>query len=740
MNIPDKVNRDFTRLSVPVFLQAIAFCLCLLVSSNAWAARRSVAIEQQAEISDGIALFVPDGYSANLTPSMALAKKPELIGALPRDWMLVPEFFDEDGHAGASLRVPAGSSLYGTGEVTGPLLRNGKSIKLWNTDNYGYSKDGGQRLYQSHPWVLGVRPDGSAFGVLFDSSWKAELATKDDEIVFETEGSAFQVVVIDRESPQAVVRGLAEMTGTMPLPPKWALGFQQCRYSYYPDAKVREIADEFRQRRLPCDVIWMDIHYMDGFRVFTFDPNHFPDPKATNDYLHEKGFHSVWMIDPGVKIDPNYDVYRSGSRENIWVETKRGDVFEGKVWPGECVFPDFTMPTARKWWADQYQDFMAMGVDGVWNDMNEPSVFDTPDGTMPEDNWHRGGGILPAGPHKLYHNVYGMLMTAASRDGIQRANPDRRPFVLTRANFVGGQRFAATWTGDNGADMSFLETSVPMSLNLGLSGQPMSGPDIGGFIGDIDGEQFARWIVMAPFYPFARAHTSVDNPPREPWAFGPEVEQVSRTALERRYRFMPYLYTLVFKASQNGDPIMQPVFFADPEDMDLRAEDDAFLLGPDVLVVPQWAKEPQLPDGIWRSFSVLDSKEEQDGFQPSVYVRGGAILPLGRVIQNTNERSLNPLTLIVCLDENEMASGDLYEDAGEGYGYQKNEYVLTRYFAKREGDEVVVRLDNRRGGVQIPDRKVHVKLVSAEGVYEGSGREVEGIVISVPALATIEAL
>ena len=365
--------------------------------------RQPVAVEHQARIGAGTVLFVPQGYQSAKTPSLAFAAPPVEQGATPAGWKLVPEYFQENGKPGAAITVPPGSSLYGTGEVTGPLLRNGRFINLWNTDNYNYHRGAGLRLYQSHPWVLGVRPDGSAFGIIFDTTWKGTLSTGSDKIVLSSEGAPFRVAIIDRESPQAVVRGLAEFTGKMPLPPKWALGFHQCRYSYYPDSKVRAIADRFRQDQLPCDVLWLDIDYMDGFRVFTFDPKKFPDPKATNDYLHAQGFHSVWMIDPGVKKDPGYAVYDSGSKEDVWVQTVAGNSFVGKVWPGDCVFPDFTMPAARQWWAGLYKDYIAKGIDGVWNDMDEPAVFDGPDNSMPENNVHRGGGELPAGPHLLYH-------------------------------------------------------------------------------------------------------------------------------------------------------------------------------------------------------------------------------------------------------------------------------------------------------------------------------------------------
>jgi alpha-glucosidase len=711
-------------------LLAVLWFVLALVHSGRCAGTQPIKIERAAQIGRGTVLFVPQGYNPLKTPSLALAASPRESGRMPRDWTLVPEFNSQNGKAGASLAVPRGSSLYGTGEVSGPLLRNGKTIEIWNTDNFAYKKDGGRRLYQSHPWVLGVRPDGTAFGVLFDTTWKAELQTNSDRIVFNGEGAPFRVAVIDRESPQAVMRGLAELIGTMPLPPRWALGFHQCRYSYYPDAQVREIASEFRKRHLPCDVIWLDIHYMNGYRIFTFDPKRFPNPKATNDYLHRNGFHSVWMIDPGVKAERGYFVYDSGSARHLWVQKADGKDYQGEVWPGMCVFPDFTMPDTRHWWGGLYKDVIAKGIDGVWNDMNEPAVFNAPDWTMPENNVHRGGGNLPAGPHRMYHNVYGMLETAATRQGILKARPDKRPFVLTRSTHLGGQRYAATWTGDNMARMEYLKTSVPMSLNLGLSGQPLSGADIGGYEGNATPDLFGKWIATGVFYPFCRAHASVESQFQEPWRFGAEIENVARTALERRYRLLPYLYTLAFNASKTGEPIMQPVFFADPKDPQLRAEESAFLFGPDLLVIPPWASDPKLPKGVWRDVSLLDGNREKDGYQPEVKIRGGAIVPLGRVVQNTNEASLSPLTLLVCLSQSGQARGNLYEDAGDGFGYTRGDFALTTYRARREGESVVVGVESRQGRMRIPDRPVEVRLITENGVLEGRGTESKGIVVA----------
>lgn len=421
----------------------------IFITQVTWAG--DVKTEKVTLVGERIVEFIPEKYDVARTPSLILSNEPVKQGEIPADWTLIPRFTTVDGKANASLDVPAGTSLYGGGEVTGPLLRNGQKTKMWNTDNGMYRVDGGARLYQTHPWVLGVRPDGTAFGVLFDSFCKAELVTNSDKIEFKTEGAPFRTYIIDRESPQAVLKGLAELTGTISMPPRWAIGYHQSRFSYVPEARVKDIADTFRKKKIPCDVIWFDINYMDEFRVFTINDKDFPDPKRMNNYLHDQGFHSVFMIDPGVKVDENYFVYKTGKEQDVFVRDIYRNEFHGKVWPGDCAFPDFTRPETRSWWAGLYKDFMANGIDGIWNDMNEPSVFDGPGGSMPESNIHLGGGNLPTGNHLMYHNAYGRLMVEASRDGMMAANPDKRPFLLSRSNIIGGQRYAAMWTGDNEA-------------------------------------------------------------------------------------------------------------------------------------------------------------------------------------------------------------------------------------------------------------------------------------------------
>lgn len=710
------------------YLKVIAvFMAFMTIPTIAEAATKNVKIIRSVMVGNGIAKFIPKGYDAKKVPSLAISKEPEEQGKLQKDWRLIPEFSSTDGKANALLRVPKGTSLYGGGEVTGSLLRNGKTIKLWNTDSGAYGVDNGTRLYQSHPWIMGVREDGTAFGILFDTTWKATLSCTDDKIELRSEGLPFRVFIIDRESPQAVVRGLAELTGTMPMIPKWALGYHQCRFSYQPDSRVIEVADTFRYKRIPCDAIWMDIDYMDGFRIFTFNPEKFPNPKAVNRDLHLRGFHSTWMIDPGAKVDPDYFVYKSGTENDVWVKTAKGENFHGDAWPGAAAFPDFTYPKAQKWWAGLYKDFLAQGVDGVWNDVNEPQINDTPNKTMPEDNIHRGGGDLPQGTHLQYHNVYGMLMVRSSREGMLSARPDKRPFILTRSNFLGGQRYAATWTGDNGSTWEHMKLSIPMSLTLGLSGQPISGADIGGFLFNANGDLFGNWIGFGAFYPFSRGHACAGTNNKEPWAFGPEVEKASRIAIERRYILLPYFYTLMHEAATDGMPIMRPAFFADPKDLSLRAEEQYFLVGDNLMVVPAFVEKANYPKGIWRELSLVDG-DKTDKYQANLKIRGGAIIPTGKVIQNTTEESLDPLTLIVCLDENGKAQGELYWDTGDGWDFQKKQYCMQKYVAEKQGNSVVVKIAGQDGLMSLKSGNMAiVKVITDNGVRQASGNLTDGI-------------
>lgn len=702
-------------------------------------------------IGPGIVRFRDPAHATEpLAPFPAFVEEPRDQGPAPGVTSLKPRFRDRGSVREVTIDLPESADFYGTGEVAGPLRRNGWKATLWNSDSFAYTERT-PSIYQSQPFVLGVRADGSAFGVICCSTWRCRvhLSSSGTQITFRVGGTyegdstgrrpghrvgirppSPAVVVIERSSAAEVVKALAHLTGRMALPPLWALGYHQCRWSYNPDERVLKLARDFREKKMPCDVIWMDIDYMDGFRCFTFDKEQFPDPKGLNQKLHEMGFHTVWMIDPGLKVDPEYGVFAAGLKGDHYIKTPAGENYTGKVWPGECHFPDFTRARTRAWWATLYKDYMATGIDGVWNDMNEPAVFDVPGKTMPDDNRHEADAELGGpGPHAAYHNIYGLQMVRASREGIQSANPDKRPFVLTRANFLGGHRYAATWTGDNVSDWTHLRWSISMILNLGLTGQPLAGPDIGGFNGNATPELFARWMGIGSLLPFSRAHSIKESVDHEPWSFGPEVERTCRLALERRYRLLPYLYSLAEEAAQSGLPIARPVFFADPTDPSLRAIDDQFLLGRDLLVRchvepgarPAPAARPALEG--WRPF---EPASESDANLPELFARPGAIIPMGPPRQFVGEKPLDPVTLICCPDRDGVAEGVMYEDAGEGYGYRSGEFLRSTYHCRVHagGANADVTLKAAEGSMPRPSREVRVIVLLPDGkIATGSGHD-----------------
>ncbi len=643
-------------------------------------------------VQDGVAVFEPVGYDASqhspspifireLTPDKRAgcaetALKPEFSRTLTGRHRVTFDCGDAD--------------LYGAGEVSGDLRRNDDRQYFWNTENPTGMLKKGKQLYESHPWLLGVRKDGSAFGIITDNSWKSDLDTR-GKIRFSSAGPAFRVIVIEKENPEEVLRTLADLTGKMELPPLWALGYQQCRYSYFPQERAAGLADTLRSHRIPCDVIWLDIHYMDRFRIFTFDPEGFCNPKGLNDYLHGLDFKTVYMIDPGVKAEEGYFVDDQGQEGDYFVHDAKGEAYRGKVWPGECHFPDFTSPEVCRWWSGLYKDFMANGIDGVWNDMNEPSVFVDFGGTLPENSMHKGGltlpgggDALPEGTHLRYHNIYGYLMVKASREGIVAANPDKRPFVLSRSNFLGGQRYAAMWTGDNYSDYAPMKESVPMCLNISLSGQPFNGPDIGGFLRDCTPDLLRHWTACGIFFPFARNHSSLGTVQQEPWAFDTETEDICRRSIERRYRLLPYYYTLFEEASRTGIPVMRPLFWSDWKDNALRAEQQAYLVGNDLVVIPRWSENPVLPKGDWDLFT-FEGETVDDGYQAYMAIRPGAALPVTGIIQSTVQYSTDSLTILVNPNAQGKACGSLYEDAGEGYAYRDGDFA--RYAITAETSE-----------------------------------------------------
>lgn len=587
--------------------------------------------------------------------------------------------------------------LLGLGDKALTVDRRGVAVEMWNTDAYQYQR-GTDPLYKSVPFVLRLAEAG-AVGLFYDSVPRTRIdlgAADATELRAEAEGTLDLYVLAppaDTPEPLAVTRQLARLTGRTPMLPRWALGYHQCRYSYLNADEIREVAREFRHRRIPCDTLYFDIHYMDGYRVFTWDREAFPDPEGLLADLKDDGFTAVVIVDPGVKADdPEYAVYQQGAELDAYLRYPDGELALGHVWPGLCAFPDFTRADVRAWWGQLHAGLVAQGVDGVWNDMNEPAVFEVEhvDGSMDSEG---SAGTLPddvrfadegrGASHREVHNVYGMQMQRATQEGLARVAPERRPFTITRAAYAGAQRFGTGWTGDNSATWDHLRLAVSTVLSLGVSGMPFTGADVGGFSGTPTGELLARWTQLGAFTPLFRNHSAIDTPRQEPWLFGDEVERVCRQAIELRYRLLPVLYTALYQAATDGTPILRPLALVHPTDPTVRHTSPlGFYCGPDLLVQPvvqegQTEREVYLPEnpGGWVDFQTGERYEGRSTIWTEtpldripLFLRAGAVVPLAPVRQHTQE-AVDRLELHVVAAPGTHTSR-LFDDAGDGHGYR----------------------------------------------------------------------
>ena len=568
---------------------------------------------------------------------------------------------------------------YGLGERTGYLDKKGRRWFNWNADSFEQQpKD--DPLYQAHPFVIAL--DGAKARALYlDESWKSlfDLAASEEERSrIAVEGPTFDIYLIPGPEPRHVLERYTELLGRPPMPPLWALGFHQSRWSYPDETAVREVAAGFKRREIPLSAVWLDIDYMDGYKVFTFSPHRFPDPAGLFRELARQGLQAVAIVDPGVKKEQGYDVYESGHAQDVFVKNRREEELSGEVWPKPAVWPDFSRPAVRRWWGEQHRALVEAGVAGIWNDMNEPAAFSVEGDeafgigkTLPLDARH--GRRL----HAEVHNLYGLLMSRATYEGLRLLRADKRPFVLSRSGFSGIQRYAWVWTGDNGSYWQHMQTSIPMLLNMGLSGMAFVGADIGGFRADCDGELLARWSWLGAFYPFMRNHSAKTSRHQEPWAFGEPWLEYIRRAIRFRYRLLPYLYTLAAEAARQGQPLMRPLFYHYPQDRETQAIFDQFLLGRDLLVAP--ALEPAqkrrlvyLPAGNWRDFWSGEVSSgpawlmvETPYERVPLWQREGSALPLTQPQPSETARWRPLLWRLAPAAE---ISGKVFCDEGEGYG------------------------------------------------------------------------
>ncbi len=618
--------------------------------------------------------------------------------------------------------MPSDEFYYGLGEKSGALIRKGKSYSFWNSDIPNYKADT-DPLYQTIPFFYGIRK-GIAYGIFFDNTYFSyfNFGKENPELYsFGATGGEMNYYFIYGPKPLDVLQKFSVLTGKMPMPPKWALGYQQCRWSYYPESRVREIAQNFRSRQIPCDVIYLDIHYMDAYKCFTWDNTRFPNPKQLTSDLAKDGFGVVTIIDPGIKNEQGYWVYDSGIQGDHFVKKSDGQYFVGSVWPGPCVFPDFTRQTSRDWWGSLYKPLLDAGIRGFWNDMNEPSVFDSPNKTFDLDARHDGGGY--PSDHRQNHNVFGMQMVRGTYEGLLKLRPNERPLVLTRAGYAGVQRYSAIWTGDNISSWEHLYMAVPMCLSVSISGNPFIGSDIGGFIGNPTGELFARWMELGIFTPFMRAHSVIDAKNKEPWEFGAEYEAINKKSIELRYKFMPYIYTQFYTASTTGIPIMRPLFFDYPEDGNMVFRDQEFLFGNSLLVAPvlgegDTKRSLRLPAGNWYDYWANEKIEGNKDITVDapidrlpLFVKAGSIIPTQQIVQYTGQAPIDPLTLEIFPDT--QANGTLYEDDGISFDYQKKIYSLRTFSILNTAKQSELTLSKPEGTYQPAKRSIVLKYYTA---------------------------
>ncbi|MBV7531553.1 glycoside hydrolase family 31 protein [Chitinophaga sp. sic0106] len=579
--------------------------------------------------------------------------------------------------------------FYGLGDKPTDLNLRGKRLENYGTDAYGYQKDT-DPLYRNIPFYYGLH-NGIGYGLFFDNTFRTIFdfgKERDNVCSFWARGGEMNYYFIYGPDLMEVAETYTRITGTPELPPLWALGYHQCRWSYYPEKKVRDIAAEFRKRQIPCDVIYLDIDYMDGFRCFTWNKEYFPDPVKMISDLAKDGFKVVVIIDPGIKVDPEYSIYQEGLKNNYFCKRADGALMEGDVWPGKCVFPDFTNPEVRDWWAGLFKVLAETGVRGVWNDMNEPAVFEM--GTFPEDVRHDYDGEEVS--HRKAHNVYGHLMSKATSAGLKKYQMPNRPFVITRSAYAGAQRWSSVWTGDNVSSWEHLWLAAVQCQRLAVSGLSFCGSDIGGFIGEPDGELYTRWIQLASFHPLMRTHSASNETgfDQEPWSFGEKYEAIVKKFISLRYQLLPYFYTTFWQYAQNGTPMIRPLAFVAQHEADTYNCSHEFMFGDSLLIsfvneAGMQEKDLYLPKGQW--YSYWDKTQLTGGQHHTVatplesmplFVKAGAVIPFYPEMQYTNEKQVDEMILEAYYG-NTVVKSVLYEDAGDHYGYKNGQFNVIRF-------------------------------------------------------------
>lgn len=614
--------------------------------------------------------------------------------------------FNENGEVICYKNMDSNDHFYGFGEKTGFLDKRGEKMEMWNTDVYAPHNPETDALYQSIPFFITLRK-GNAHGIFFDNTWrtKFDLRSEIDTYSFKAEAGQLDYYVFIGPTIKEVLGQYTSLTGKMPLPPKWALGYHQSRYSYETEEEVRELANHFLEKKIPLDAIYLDIHYMNGYRVFSFDNDRFPTPKALIEDLKKAGIKVVPIVDPGVKEDPEYPIYQEGIHGNHFCKYLEGNLYFGDVWPGNSAFPDFTSTKVRKWWGEKHKFYTDLGIEGIWNDMNEPAIFNETK-TMDIKVMHDNDGDPKT--HRELHNVYGFLMGEATYEGMKHQLNGKRSFLLTRAGYAGVQRYASVWTGDNRSFWEHLQLALPMCMNLGMSGVAFCGPDVGGFAHDTSAELLVRWTQFGTFTPYFRNHSAINTLRQEPWSFGEETEELIKKYIEQRYVWLPHLYTLFREANQTGIPVMRPLVLEYPTDLNTVNLSDQFMIGDNVIVAPILTPATKhrvvyLPEGNWINYwtdELLVGNKHHLVEAPidilPIFIKEGTIIPHGSIKQSTATPE-DELTYHIYLGGKNTATYRLYEDDGQTFGYEKGETFEQELICEKDNGTISISLKESNG-------------------------------------------
>ncbi|MGV2641221.1 DUF4968 domain-containing protein [Clostridium perfringens] len=594
-----------------------------------------------------------------------------------------PSFKDEEGNVYIS-KVNDCLAYYGLGEKGGDLNKKGCYTENFNTDD-PETDDDSITYYKTIPFYVALKEEAT-YGIFFDNSFRSYFdmgKEMGDRIFFGAIGGQIQYYFIPGENIKEVVKNYTALTGRMEMPPLWSLGYQQCRFSYFSQEEVRELVKTFEEKDIPLDVVYLDIDYMDGFRVMTFKTPNFDDAAGLIGDLKEKGIRTITIIDPGVKVDEEYDVFKRGKEGNHFTKKLDGEMFIGAVWPGDSAFPDFSNKDCREWWKSELKKFISEhGMDGIWNDMNEPCVFNNDHKTMLETCLHNSdNGVIE---HKEFHNRYGFEMSRCSKEAQEELHPNERGFSMTRATYAGGQRYSSVWTGDNMSLWSQMRMSISMNANLGISGFSFVGNDVSGFGLDSSEELFIRWMEMGPFIPIFRNHSNMYTRRQEPWAFGPRAEKIAKKSIELRYELLPYIYDLYYISHKEGLPIFRPMIMEYEKDMNLLNMREQFMLGENMIVAPvlyegERSKTLYLPKGSWFNYFTMEKLQGGKWYKLPceldeilVFVKEGAIIPTyNKKFRNVKERPNNILLKVF----GENAKGFHYNDDGHSMEYLEGKYT-----------------------------------------------------------------